>query len=410
MEDLAPVLAPTLGRLVRSPGTNPNWVAPLFRRLERDAPEVYDRFRRLYGLSRKIASLASFTHQDSALLGPAALFAALLDIAPSPGASSAAWLRYLRERPWAHYALQAARAAHDVAASAADSRAAAAVTAAAVIDNEAVIRSANILRALREVRSLAATPELSRVAELLWTERGQSICDLHARHGSRTYVIDAAEFAEAIRLLEGGRNAPARTEPSRNTLAAQPPPRREDSRKTPPVPPTSDAFERRKRAVAETHSLREAFGIAAADRREGAPAAAPRATRTSPDSGSVRPERADVSGSISQPQTRPLPTIEANLTPPAPRGSGPEAAPASPIEERPMNDVAPATASPAELDARLTASVEELRQRLAEIERLAAEGQQTLARLAPTIQGFAAMVAEFESVLSRWRGGRSEAA
>lgn len=75
-----------------------------------------------------------------------------------------------------------------------------------------------------------------------------------------------------------------------------------------------------------------------------------------------------------------------------------------------MNDVTPATASPAELDAHLAASVEELRQRLAEIERLAAEGQQTLARLAPTIQGFAAMVAEFESVLSRWRGGRSEAA
>lgn len=73
-----------------------------------------------------------------------------------------------------------------------------------------------------------------------------------------------------------------------------------------------------------------------------------------------------------------------------------------------MND-ATMTASSTELDAHLTASVEELRQRLNEIERLAVEGQQTLAKLAPTIAGFAAVVAEFESVLNRWRGGRSDA-
>ncbi len=407
MEDLAPVLAPTLGRLVRSPGTNLNWVAALFRRLDRDAPEVYDRFRRLYGLSRKIASLASFPPQDSALLGPACLFAALLDIAPPSSASSGAWLRYLRERPWAHYALQAGRTAHDVAAARADSRAAAAVTAAAVIDNEAVIRSANVLRALRELRALAATPELSRIAELLWTERGQSICDLHARHGSRTYVIEPAELADAIRLLEGERKA-ARSESARDGTAAHQP-RKEDSSKTPAAAPaTSEAFERRKRAIAEAHNLREAFGLAPTGPHREAAAAATRPEASTSSDGEP-PERTDDLGTGARPADRVLPTIEVHLTPP-PASEPASAAPILTSEERPMNDARPATASPAELDARLTASVEELRQQLAEIERLAAEGQQTLARLAPTIEGFAAMVAEFESVLSRWRGGRSEAA
>jgi hypothetical protein len=402
MEDLAPVVAPALGRLVRSPGAKPNWVAPLFRRLERDAPGTWDRFRRLYGLSRKIASLANLTPQDAALLGPAALFTALLDEPAPPAIGSGAWARYLRERAWAHYALQTARAAHEVLDS--DSRAAAALTAATVIDNEAVIRSANILRALRELRARATTPELSRIVELLWTERGQSICDLHARHGSRTYVIDPNEFAAGIALLEGARK-PAERESRREAHSAPEPPsrtsHREEARKAAgPAPATSDAFERRKRAVAETHSLREAFGIAPAERPEATqPATAPPAPVEVSGAGGDRQE--DLPG------PEPVPD-EKEQTDAA--GSTPGAAPAQTIEEPPMNDTTPTTASPAELDARLTATVEELRQRFAEIERLAVEGQHMLARLAPTIEGFAAMVAEFESVLSRWRGGRSEAA
>ncbi len=403
MEDLAPALAAALGRLVRSPGANLNWVGPLFRRFERDFPDAYDRFRRLYGLSLKIAALASLSPQDSAAVGLAALFAAVLDI-PSRNAASAAWLRYLHDRPWAHHAMQAARSAGELSGASAESRVAAAVTAAAIIDHETVIRSANMLRALRAVRALADTPEMSRIAELLWTERGQSICDLHARHGGRTYVIDAAEFRERLRLLDGERDATTRSERAVGARAAHPPmpsTARDGSHKPPSSPPaTSEAFERRKRAVAGAHSLREAFGVPVAERPgESEPPVTARTPAPEPPPAAPPSRRSPAETSLPAIDIRPAPS---------PERPAPEIAPAPTQEERVMND-ATTTSSPGELDAHLTASVEELRQRLAEIERLAAECQQTLARLGPTIAGFAAMVAEFESVLSRWRG-RSEAA
>jgi hypothetical protein len=238
---------------------------------------------------------------------------------------------------------------------------------------------------------------MSRVAELLWTERGQSICDLHARHGGRTYVIDPDEFAAAIRFLQGQRKSTERPESPRGTSTSPEPParapRRPEARSAPPSPATSEAFERRKRAVAETHSLREAFGLAPAGHREAADAAT---VKRPAETVGAPPDGSQAGDMVRQREPQTLASADS--------------APAPTIEERPMNETTRNAASPAELDARLTASVEELRQRLAEIERLAAEGQQTLARLAPTIEGFAAMVAEFESVLSRWRGGRSEAA
>lgn len=407
MEDLAPALASALGRLVRSPGANLNWVGPVLRRFERDFPDSYERFRRLYGLSLKIASLAAFSPQDVAVLGPATLFTALLELPPAHTASGS-WLRYLHERPWAQLALQAASAAQEVSGSSADSRVAAAVTTAAIVDNEAVIRSANMLRALRAVRALAGTPEMSRLAELLWTERGQSICDLHTRHGGKIYTIDPAEFRERMRLLEGERKPSpdsTRMTQTRGAPPAAPPAARSETRKPPsPAAATSDAFERRKRAVAGAHSLREAFGLPAAER---APDVGAEPAHTVEEQ---KPPAAPPP--VSPPSQRsgdrePLATIEATPAP-SPVRPSPEIAPTPSNEERSMND-ATMTASPTELDAHLTASVEELRQRLNEVERLAVEGQQTLAKLAPTIAGFAAVVAEFESVLNRWRGGRSDA-
>lgn len=429
MDDLAPVLAPALSRFVRSPGANLNWVDRLLRQLESELPDTFDRFRRVSGLSLKIASLAGLTPQESAALVPAALFVTLAHVRPGGGTAFHAWLRCLREERWAQEALHAARLVMAPGREeAGDSRAAVTLAAAVVIDDEAVVRSANALRALRELQAQAQTPEANRIAALLWTERGQSICDLHARHGSRTYTVDAATLKESLRALRGERRqVPPRQQTPSRAAAAGPEQRKQPAASVPtPTAATSEAFERRKRAVAGAHSLREAFGLPAAGRaaqderatpgpepvavdHPSAPAPGPaqRTREDAPKEGRPETGRTEAPGPAAGSTQGPAEPLERATSA---RGTPePVPTPDEAYEEAPMNAPAHLAQSPAEIDGRLTDALEELRTRLADIERLASEGQKLLTALVPTIEGFAAMVAEFESALSRWKG-RSEAA
>jgi len=419
MEDLVPILASGLTSLRRSPGNNVGWVDDILRKFQRDRPAEYHHTRRVHGLALRLADLARLTERETATLSLGLLFSGL---APTSAAGRSedchAWMEYLWNEPWVEPCLKVAAAVRQPGSEEAISSMVTLIaTAARSLDAAAVLHTSSTLGVLKSLRAQARTTDMERLVQLLWSEEGQAICDVHARQGGQPYVLDAADIKHHIEVL---RAAHVRAVPAR--AAVLPPRKAQAQPPATPIPPAtaSPNFEKRKRGLAVTGSLREVFatsggGPAAPQAAEPAPAALARATSAlpvaEPDPGDGRqppgPVMPDGSGDDSLPglESAEEHTIRRDtVREHEPEAGAPTGEPALAREDNAMTTSGESpTHAHGSSEPALLAKLEELRTRLLEIERLAAEAEELLATIRPSVEDFTVMLTQFESMLSRWK-------
>lgn len=424
MEDLVPILASSLVKLRRAPGNNVGWVDDILRKFERDRPADYHQTRRVHGLALRLADLARLTERETATLSLGLLFSGLVPKSTDERSEDChPWMEYLWNEPWVEPCLKVAAAVRQPGSEETiGSMVALIATAARSLDAAAVLHTSSTLAVLKSLRAQARTADMERLVQLLWSEEGQAICDIHARQGGHPYVLNAAEIKHHIDVL---RAAHVRT-PTTHAPAGQ---KAHPDGAPAPVTAgaTSSAFERRRRRLAVSGSLREVFatsgsgGAGAASPLPAAPeelapesATAPgppgHATAGDEQGHSHKPygrTSTDLSedtalsfGEDGEPEKAPPDGRHGVKTEPSPPAGAP--APAREDETMTISGESP-TRGDGSGESALLAKLEELQTRLLEIERLAAEAEELLAGLRPSVEDFTAMLSQFESMLSRWK-------
>lgn len=409
-EDLVPALSAALAALHRAPGSNLRWVDEVVRKLHASRMEDYHQVRRVNGLGQAIANLTRLDDGERGALTLGLFMVGLLGDVPDPGQNeSPAWTDYLLRESWVEPALSIARfIRYGPSQDEQPPLAALVADAAWALDAAAVQRTSSTLDVLKALRAGASTPPMERLVECLWSEAGQEICDLHGRQGGQTYQLEAADIREAIETLR--KVAPAVEPPVERAVAPPPPaaaPRLERPAKAaaPPSAPaasTSANFERRKQAVVVAGSLRDVFqstpmtstGITAPTRATAIKDAATEPAAAGEDGPVVRDGGTATPVKMQTPVDEPAPALKP--PPPAPP-------PTIEREEDVMTIDSQSRARAAANAPDMLRSLEDLRARLAEIERLASEGQQLLSAIQPSITELTAMLGQFESILGRWK-------
>lgn len=440
MKDLAPSLAVALGNLRRSPGTGSlAWVDDVLRRFERARRDDYNRLRRVHGLARKLGALGRLGDEESAEITVGLFVHVLIGDPPIDhgGKAPRAWLLYLRREDWVERCLEISRLVrlpeweHND-----DSLAAVLARAVWIFDAETIVEKSRTVSVLRSLRAHAGAPGMARVVELFWSEKGQEICHTHVLRRWQSYALKPAEIKNSIKLLreELQRAAPPLPAPSRRVLMTPeeaPAPNFEAAAAL----VASESLEKRKRSFKAAPNLREAFTGGAAHagdadarqlpeemaKKEGAtpapPAAAPRPERVGAESGDAKVARAaEAPRRLEEDRpgepVAPVAETETDVGPRQTR-SGQDTLPGGvePGQEEAKMDARSrfATGTHAGDDLDVGESLEELKSRLVQIEQLAGEARELLAALGPSIQEFSSMLAQFDSMLSRWKGHDQDA-
>lgn len=406
MEELLPVLATALAGLRRAPGNNLAWVDDVLRKLQRQQPDEYQQLRRVHGLALRIAEMDALEAPDRATLTLAMFLATVAGTPLADGTDRRPWLDYLRQ-PWLEPALQAAASIAD-RGSEPHGLVPVIATTASRLDEAAIFRTTSTLAVLRGLRTQARTRETEGLAEVLWSEEGQALCDLHARMRGQPYRFEPADIKAAIDTLKAQPPAAlaAETQAPRQT--------REDRGSTteaaaPAGKADSPNFEKRKQVLAVHGDLRHAFATGVVGGASPPPPVATLSIDQGPPealapAADVPPAEEDQSTTPSPPQSEEPPWDE-------PREQADEPAPAANTSgkdiEMTNNRETTAGRSPRP---DLTTTVNELRGRLLEIERASADAQQLLASLQPSIEELTAMLAQVETMLGRWHTTTARAA
>ncbi len=429
MEELLPALATALAGLRRAPGNNLAWVDDVLRKLQRQQPDECQQLRRVHGLALRIAELDGLGPDQTATLTAAMFLATIAGVPQTERTDPRPWLDYLR-KPWLEPALQAAALIADPAREPHGLVAIIAATAAR-LDEAAIFRSTSTVAVLRGLRAQARSRETEQLAELLWSEEGQELCDLHGRMRGQPYRFETATIKAALETLKAlPPAAPSAPPPARRETKEEP-----VDAKLPPGQPAKDDsanFERRKQVLAVHGGLRQAFSTGVVG---GAKAPAPSATlsidRSPAETLPAKPDRPAAPSATLSIDTRPAETLQAKpdqaaaerdeaVALPEPE---PEASRDEPRDEAPEPLPAPAstgkddkmtnnreTTTGRSPDPELSGTLRELRSRLLEIERASAEAQQLLATLQPSIEELTAMLGQFETILGRWHAPSTRAA
>jgi hypothetical protein len=428
MEGIVSALANALGALRRAPG-NQGWLEPVLSKFERSRAEDYQRVRRTIGFARDLAALAKLPDDERAALSLGLLFHGLIGEA-TPGRITLqpprAWTDYLWGEDWVlpcleivHFLRRPDWGGEDSE----DSMGAVLAKAVWTIDTETIIHGTGTVRVLRALREQSGGVNLERLSQLLWSEAGQSLCDAYTRHRGGAYTLKADDLKEAVRVLKTGLAPRASPRPAAQPEPAEPPvrPTAASSRTAPPSPratppspraaalkrqaamPTSDNFERRKRALSS--GVNDLWGADAPPPERQAPPARAAAQEPAP-----APDDATLAES-EELAARVMRHREAPPEPPPERPRLERERP--PIEEEPDTRTSPGTrrvevamdatrtlAAREQHDgANLVDRLEELRLRFDQIERIAAEGRELLAALSPQLGELSAMLVQVEALL-----------
>lgn len=405
MEELLPVLATALAGLRRAPGNSLAWVDDVLRKLQRQQPDQYQQLRRVHGLALRIAELATLEPPQTATLTVTMFLATIAEVPQAERTDPRPWLDYLRQ-PWLEPALETVLTIAD-RGSEPHGLVAAIATTAARLDEAAIFRTTSTLAVLRGLRAQARTPEAERLAELLWSEEGQELCDIHARMRGQPYRFEPASIKAAFETLKAL--------PPAATATARPPARGQAKEEAVSTSETgaqagkadSPNFEKRKQVLAVHGGLRQAFAtgavggagsdqpVATSSHDHGPPEAAPPMVDHAP----VRED---------QPAAPSLPEPEAPRDEPRGEAVEPSPAPTTGKDIEMTNNRETTTGRTPDPD--LSGTLRELRARLLEIERASAEAQQLLATLQPSVEDLTAMLAQVETMLGRWHGPTARAA
>ena len=366
MEDQLSTLAAALGELHRAPGNSAAWLPRVTRSLASNRPDSYDSLRRRVGLSRKLADLGKAPAKDAAVVTLGLLFHVVLDRPPGDPAPKPrrGWLEYLGREAWLEPSLQIARSLSDREAG--DSFATAFARAVVTVDSAAHERSLKPLQIIQSLGEEAETANEVRVAELLATEGGQELCDVHVRSRGEHYVLESAEIEAAAELLqkEAAPSGQRDGEPARRV------------RKTRPDPEAAWAnLERRKKslqAASGTTSSRETEQPAMAKQKDDRPA--------------ERDEEQDLELFSMVKSGKPT-ELEVD-------------APPTESQEAPMQNRQPNIEATDDIEQTLR----ELRQRLALIGQASAEAQELLTTLAPRLEELTAWMSDVDTIVERWKG------
>jgi hypothetical protein len=402
-QQLIPALSASLGQLRRSPGRTEGWVDPTLSALERDHPSLNKRLRRRLGFALRLSELAQLDMRERAVLTLGLFFHELAD-EQARGASargSRPWTEYLvRNEHWLAPCYQLAQALDTEDWGTEADRAAVVAKVAVVFDVETLERHGRPLIVMQEMFVNAQSAAAEQIIPILWTEDGQELCDHHFRRQS--YRVDVSEVKHALDELK-------RTAPRPILDEAPDAPRRFSAQplgRSQARPGAKPAARKRREAAAAAPSngANQDF-----DRRR-------QALRAGPGWGALL---GDPNASDQNEEELPPPPIDVEPEPLAawePPSAEPQSQEPTPIlkhqtsaardvreEERPMTTPSIASAKAGAEGADITARVEELRSRLASIQRASAEAQQVLASFAPQVEELAAWVADLEAVVGRRR-------
>ncbi len=376
MDDHLSALAAALGELHRAPGNSPAWLSRVLHSLNRNRPDSYDSLRRRIGLSRRLADLAELPDKDAAVVTLGLLFHVVLgrlssEPVPKPRRN---WLEYLEREAWLNPPLELAQSV--VGQTQSDSFATAFARAVVVVDTAAHGRRLKPLQVIQSLREDAETASELRVAELLATEGGQELCDVHVRSRGEHYVLESGEMKAAAELLQ--KVAPS--SPRRDVGPAG----RVGRTRPGPEAAWSDLERRRK-------DLQAAAGAA--------------------DQGDPKPTTTEQSAMAKQKRDRPADHDEVQdrkLFSMVKSGGTVDIDDALPTEseEAPMQNRQP---SNAEATHDVERTLDELRQRLFQIGQATAEAQELLTTLAPQMEELSSWMSDLDTIVERWKGRGAKA-
>jgi hypothetical protein len=430
MEGVVSALANALGALRRAPG-NQGWLDPVLAKFERARNEDYQRVRRTIGFARDLAGLAHLPDEEKAALSLGLLLHGLIGD-PAPGRISLqpprAWTDYLWREEWVLPCLEIVhflRRPDWGGEESEESMAGVLAKAAWTIDTETIIHGTGTVRVLRALRGQSGGVNLERLSQLLWSEAGQSLCDAYTRHRGGAYTLKPDDLKEAVRVLKTAlaprvsqRAAPpvepVEAAPVRPT-AAQSSPSPQPSRAAPPSPraaalkrqaamPTSDNFERRKRALSS--GVNDLWGADAPPERE-APSARPAAQEPPAQDASLT-DSEDLAARVMRRHeaAEPAPRVERVQPAPAPEADDSRTAPGPGHVEVAMDATRTLATHQPQDGSNLVDRLEELRLRFDQIERIAAEGRELLGALSPQLEELSAMLVQVEALLGSARDQR----
>lgn len=199
--DIVPALSAVLKTLHRSPDEDAKWVTHALRSLEATRPLAFAQLSRRLAFARDLAQLAGLSDVDAAAVTVGILFDGLLDGDATTQKTSRAWLEYLRRNEgWLARSLRITRLVRS--SEPAEPMADAVAGVAATYDRKTHEDGLRPLRALRALRSEAVTEAEELVAELLWSEDGQALCDRHFRSEGREPGPEPGDIRDAALLLK----------------------------------------------------------------------------------------------------------------------------------------------------------------------------------------------------------------
>jgi hypothetical protein len=371
--------------------------------------------RRRLGFARRLAALAELGDgEQAAITAGLFLHSLVVDLREEERTRPAqAWNEYLlRNVDWLAPALEvchAARAEWDEESDRASTLAKVSV----VFDRETLEEHKRTLESLIDLRDDPPTELVAEIAEILWSEEGQALCDRHFRGHKRNYKLEPAEIRRSLaalkpavpRALAEAAATPVRLSSSIASAAA----RRESKREEQVVDTKamSEVFEKRRQALRTTQARDEeppARAGAGAEQIEEKVAEIARRAQAI-DYEDAPPEREY------QPITAPEP---AQSEPEPVAVAAPQAEPAPPRRraearannwEENMDNIRSITAARdgRREDNEITERLGELRSQLRQIQRIALEGEELLTALAPQIDEFTAMFGHLESMVQRWK-------
>ena len=398
-QDLVPAIAGTLGRLRRSPGGSDAWVEAVIRAFERADPAAYDRLRRRLGLAQQLADLARLEQEERAKMTLGLFFHELVGAAvpADTGKRSRTWTQYLlRNFDRLVPSFQISQALRASTWEEIEAKEAAVAKLATVLDSEILEHSAKPLELIQTLQREALTLAAHEIVPLLLSEDGQQLCDYHFRLQGRSYTLDGSEIRESLQLLESDSvNTLSLSIPARSTPIATP---SEPSNEAPMVP--LDNFERRRRALRARTDLAEQTD---AQREETAQQVTQSTIGRRLDATSVARITQMLREEEPAPTRLPAPDAPQEAERIRQLSSQPQQ------EEHMAIQPTSTTRSGHRQEANLAEKFSVLRSQLAQIQQVAANGQQLLDSLAPDLEELTTWMQEMETIVGRWKGpGRSE--
>lgn len=411
--DTARAAASALGGVRRSPGKGEAWVEAVCQAVEKERPESYDRMRRRLGFARRLADLAQLTEEQQAAVSVGLfLYSLMADLREEERTRPAqAWNEYLlRNVDWLAPALEvchAARADWDEEAS----RPAIVGKVSVLFDRETLEDHKRPLEVMSELRADPPAQVVEEIAAILCTEEGQALCDRHFRRHQRNYKLDPAEIRRSLERLKPAVHrplaeavaAPARLASSMTHATARLESRREERPVDVSKATLSDAFERRRQALRSSTPAREDAPRSVADGQteEEQP---PATRRSGPEE--EQPRRVAAEEAIAS--VEPVEDEPREIEPAAPERDAPRRRPPVDDWEDKMDNIRNIASARGERreEADISERLNDLRSQLRQIQRIAVEGEELLAALAPQLEEFSTWLTHLESMVQRWKGSQ----